>query len=634
MSLGGYADIFLRNTLASGVVPQISAIMGPCAGGAVYSPAITDFILMVEGDELHVRHRAGRDQDGDPRGGDQGGPGRRAHPRGQERRRALHLRQRRRLPDGHPRAALATCRRTTSTSRPRWPPTTIPTARSPALDTLVPEDPNKPYDILQLDRRGGRRRQVPRGARAVREEHRGRLRAAGRTHRSASSPTSRPTSPACSTSTPRSRARASSASATPSTSRSSPSRTSPASCPAPQQEYGGIIKHGAKLLYAYAEATVPKLTVITRKAYGGAYCVMASKHLRTDVNLAYPTAEIAVMGPEGAVNILYRRELAEAGERAAEVRAEKIAEYREKFANPWIAAERGFVDEVIEPRKTRPTLDPRAAPARAASARACRPRSTATFRCSAIAPRPGEARRTAHRAPPPRAAGEPNLRRVSRASAGRFLVPWSNGTPPVRRRKLAPNADGIRRRCARHERKDWTKPAAMAIPKEGYFELEKGRYGPIYPRDAGLPRLHHHREDQARDARTRSAPTARRSRRRSQGSRTRSRCSSSTTCAGSCSTSAATPTSCTRASSTPTSTSTPRTRSRCSRATGINTIFENLEGFPADWKTNAPAFVEFVREHQCPSFLEYGEYPYVTADEIKKALRLKQAFSDMLDQMQ
>jgi propionyl-CoA carboxylase beta chain len=130
----------------------------------------------------------------------------------------------------------------------------------------------------------------------------------------------------------------------------------PGFLPGTQQEYGGIIKHGAKLLYAYAEATVPKITVITRKAYGGAYCVMASKHLRTDVNLAYPTAEIAVMGPEGAVNILYRRELAEAGDRAAEVRAEKIAEYREKFSNPWIAAERGFLDAVIEPRKTRPHL--------------------------------------------------------------------------------------------------------------------------------------------------------------------------------------------------------------------------------------------------------------------------------------
>ncbi len=130
----------------------------------------------------------------------------------------------------------------------------------------------------------------------------------------------------------------------------------PGFLPGTQQEFGGIIKHGAKLLYAFAEATVPKITVITRKAYGGAYCVMASKHLRTDVNLAYPSAEIAVMGPEGAVNILYRRELEEAGERAPRVRRDLVEEYREKFSNPFIAAERGFVDAVIPPRETRPRI--------------------------------------------------------------------------------------------------------------------------------------------------------------------------------------------------------------------------------------------------------------------------------------
>jgi propionyl-CoA carboxylase beta chain len=126
----------------------------------------------------------------------------------------------------------------------------------------------------------------------------------------------------------------------------------PGFLPGTAQEFGGIIRHGAKLLYAYAEATVPKITVITRKAYGGAYCVMASKHIRTDLNLAYPSAEIAVMGPEGAVNVLYRRELARAADPAA-LRAEKVAEFREKFANPYVAAARGFVDEVIEPRHTR-----------------------------------------------------------------------------------------------------------------------------------------------------------------------------------------------------------------------------------------------------------------------------------------
>jgi propionyl-CoA carboxylase beta chain len=130
----------------------------------------------------------------------------------------------------------------------------------------------------------------------------------------------------------------------------------PGFLPGTQQEFGGIIKHGAKLLFAFAEATVPKITVIARKAYGGAYCVMASKHIRTDVNLAYPSAEIAVMGPEGAVNILYRRELAEAGDAAAEVRSKKVAEYREKFSNPHVAAERGFVDAIIHPRETRTHL--------------------------------------------------------------------------------------------------------------------------------------------------------------------------------------------------------------------------------------------------------------------------------------
>jgi propionyl-CoA carboxylase beta chain len=130
----------------------------------------------------------------------------------------------------------------------------------------------------------------------------------------------------------------------------------PGFLPGTNQEFGGIIKHGAKLLYAFAEATVPKITVITRKAYGGAYCVMASKHIRTDVNFAFPTAEIAVMGPEGAVNIIYRRELAAAGDGVDEIRVEKVDEFREKFATPYIAAERGFIDEIIEPSNTRPKL--------------------------------------------------------------------------------------------------------------------------------------------------------------------------------------------------------------------------------------------------------------------------------------
>jgi len=129
----------------------------------------------------------------------------------------------------------------------------------------------------------------------------------------------------------------------------------PGFLPGTAQEFGGIIRHGAKLLFAFAEATVPKITVITRKAYGGAYCVMGSKHIRTDINLAYPTAEIAVMGPEGAVNIVYRRELAAAGD-GDTLRKQKVAEFRERFANPFIAAEQGFIDDVIEPRETRPRV--------------------------------------------------------------------------------------------------------------------------------------------------------------------------------------------------------------------------------------------------------------------------------------
>ncbi len=180
---------------------------------------------------------------------------------------------------------------------------------------------------------------------------------------------------------------------------------------------------------------------------------------------------------------------------------------------------------------------------------------------------------------------------------------------------------------------DWTKPAAMAIPKEGFFELEQGRYGPIYPKTPacyGFTIIAKIKPGRSRP----SANTAARSRRPCRVCRMDSRCSSCITSAGSSSTSARTPTSCIRASSTPISTSTPRTRCALFTKYGINTVFENLEGFPTDWKTNTPAFIQFVREHQRPSFLEYGEYPYVSAEEIKKALQLKAAFSDMLEQMQ
>ena len=180
---------------------------------------------------------------------------------------------------------------------------------APELDTLIPDEPTKPYDIKEVDPPRRRRRRVPRGARALGGEHRLRVRAARRAPgRRGRQPAAR-RSPACSTSTRRTRRGASSAPATRSTSRSSRSSTCRGSCRAPTQEWGGIIRHGAKLLYAYAEATVPKLTVITRKAYGGAYDVMSSKHIRADFNFAWPTAEVAVMGPEGAVNIVFRKEL-------------------------------------------------------------------------------------------------------------------------------------------------------------------------------------------------------------------------------------------------------------------------------------------------------------------------------------
>jgi len=353
-SLGGYADIFLRNTLASGVVPQISAILGPCAGGAVYSPAITDFILMVEATSYMfvtgpdviktVTHEEVSKED-------LGGAQTHAARSG-----VAHFTH------GNDAACLMGIRELLSylpsNNLDEPPPGTSdddPDREEPALDSLVPADPNKPYDIKRLISAvvdDGRFLEVHAlyarnlvvgfarlGNRAVGIVANQPAFLAGVLDIDASLKGARFVRFCDAFNIP-----------------IVTFEDVPGFLPGTQQEYGGIIKHGAKLLYAYAEATVPKLTVITRKSYGGAYCVMASKHLRTDVNLAYPTAELAVMGPEGAVNILYRRELAEAGERAAEVRAEKIAEYRAKFSNPWIAAERGFLDAVIEPRTTRPVL--------------------------------------------------------------------------------------------------------------------------------------------------------------------------------------------------------------------------------------------------------------------------------------
>ncbi len=354
VSLGGYSDIFLRNTLASGVVPQISAIMGPCAGGAVYSPAITDFILMVEGTSYMfvtgpdvirtVTHEEVTKED-------LGGAATHAGKSG-----VSHF------TFANDAACLMGVRELLSylpsnniDDPPPGRSDDDPDRESEVLDQLIPDDPNKPYDVDRLITEvvdDGKFLEVH--ATYARNLVVGFARLANQ-------------SVGIVANQPNYLAGVLDIDASLKGARfvrfcdafNIPLVTFedvPGFLPGTQQEYGGIIKHGAKLLYAYAEATVPKLTVITRKAYGGAYCVMASKHLRTDVNLAYPTAEIAVMGPEGAVNILFKRDLEKAGAGAAEARAEMVALYRQKFSNPYIAAERGFVDAVIEPRKTRPAL--------------------------------------------------------------------------------------------------------------------------------------------------------------------------------------------------------------------------------------------------------------------------------------
>jgi propionyl-CoA carboxylase beta chain len=354
-SLGGYGDIFLRNTLASGVVPQLSAIMGPCAGGAVYSPAITDFIFMVEGtshmfvtgpDVIRtVTHEEVSKED-------LGGAHTHAARSG-----VCHFTVR------NDAACLAGLRELLSylpsnnlDDPPPGHSTDDPDRECAALDTLVPEDPNRPYDIKQLISQvvdDGAFLEVH--AQFARNLVVGFARFA---NRSVGVVANQPAYLAgvldIDASTKGARfVRFCDAFNIPIVT----FEDVPGFLPGTQQEFGGIIRHGAKLLFAYAEATVPKITVIARKAYGGAYVVMASKHLRADVNLAYPTAEIAVMGPEGAVNILYRRELDEAGaEGIQRLRQEKVAEYRAKFSNPYIAAERGFLDALIEPRRTRPEI--------------------------------------------------------------------------------------------------------------------------------------------------------------------------------------------------------------------------------------------------------------------------------------
>ena len=353
VSLAGYAEIFWRNVQASGVVPQVSLIMGPCAGGAVYSPAITDFVLMTEGSSYMfitgpdvVKTVTGEDVSFEDLGGAT------AHA---TRSGVAHLvapDERACIDDA--RYLLTFLPQNNLETAPYAAPTDPVDRESPGLDTLIPDSPNKPYDIkrvieavvddgdfLELQpayaenivcgfaRLGGHAIGVVGNQPAA---------LAGVLDIDASVKAARFVRTCDAFNVPL-----------------VTFVDVPGFLPGTAQEWGGIIRHGAKLLYAYAEATVPKLTVITRKAYGGAYDVMSSKHIRADVNVAWPTAEVAVMGPDGAVNIVFRKELESVADPDAR-RAELIADYKERFANPYSAAERGYVDDVIEPRRTRPYL--------------------------------------------------------------------------------------------------------------------------------------------------------------------------------------------------------------------------------------------------------------------------------------
>jgi propionyl-CoA carboxylase beta chain len=353
VSLAGYADIFLRNTLASGVVPQISAIMGPCAGGAVYSPAITDFTVMVErtsymfitGPDV-IRTVTHEEITKEDLGGAQ------AHNK-------ISGVASFAVPDDKTcialiRDLLSFLPSNNHEDPPIRPTRDEPDRRDDRLNSVVPENPNLPYDIREVirlvvdegyflevheqfganivvgfARLDGRPVGIVANQPAV---------LAGALDIDASVKGARFVRFCDSFNVPL-----------------VVFEDVPGFLPGVRQEHGGIIRHGAKLLYAFAEATVPKMTVITRKSYGGAYCVMASKHIRTDVNFAYPTAEIAVMGPEAAVEILYRKDLAEAEDPVAR-RGAHTANFRDAFANPYEAARRGYIDEVIEPRETRPKL--------------------------------------------------------------------------------------------------------------------------------------------------------------------------------------------------------------------------------------------------------------------------------------
>jgi propionyl-CoA carboxylase beta chain len=353
VSLAGYAEIFWRNVQLSGVVPQLSLVMGPCAGGAVYSPAMTDFVLMVEGssymfitgpdvvrtvtgEEVTLEELGGADAHATKSGV--------AHLTAADDETLLE----------EARYLLSFLPQSNRSATPYDDPADPVDREAAELDELVPDEPTKPYDIkrvigLVVDD-GHFLELQPRFAEnivcgfarlggwsvGVVGNQPGAL--AGVLDIDAASKAARFVRTCDAFNIPL-----------------VTFVDVPGFLPGTAQEWGGIIRHGAKLLYAYCEATVPKLAVITRKAYGGAYDVMSSKHIRADFNVAWPTAEVAVMGPEGAVNIVFRRELEDADDPDAR-RAELIADYRERFANPYVAAERGYVDDVIEPRRTRPVL--------------------------------------------------------------------------------------------------------------------------------------------------------------------------------------------------------------------------------------------------------------------------------------
>ncbi|MDE2181002.1 MAG: acyl-CoA carboxylase subunit beta [candidate division NC10 bacterium] len=350
VSLAGYADIFLRNTLASGVIPQIAAIMGPCAGGAVYSPALMDFVVMVR----HTSHMFVTGPDviktvlHEEVGFEELGGAMTHNATSGVAHFAVDSEQ----------ECLASIRELLSylpqnnlEDPPRCESADDPERQEEALNALVPDSPNRPYDIKELIRMV-----VDDGEFLEVQEHFARNMVVGFGRLDGQSVGFIANQPAVlagcldiGSSVKAARfIRFCDAFNIPIVTL----EDVPGYLPGTAQEHGGIIKHGAKLLYAYGEATVPKITIIVRKAYGGAYCVMGSKHMRADINFAYPTAEIAVMGPEGAVNILHKRKITEEVD-VASFRAEKVAEFRDKFANPYIAAERGYIDEVIEPKETR-----------------------------------------------------------------------------------------------------------------------------------------------------------------------------------------------------------------------------------------------------------------------------------------